>query len=320
MTRITRSGHSSFVIRVIALFVAMAWAALAPQPSRASAAPGAGACNASTMRGVYAIHMTGTMLAQPLAVVGHVAFKRAGRAAGVVTEVWNGQPNRYTFDGTYSLDADCRGELSFKAERPLPHERIFEFYPRAGGKRASLVLKGAHLEGMAADEDQELFANSSIILSGTSERLSRRRMTCDQEDARGRYAYDATGVTMGGPLFTFTFAGRAELDGEGGVSIHSVGTMPHAVDAHAHYTGTYSMDPRCRGEMRVSGEHFEIEDNHIGHFYAAARGKVVYMIFTRSWVDRYLGVDLNPLGINEDLAQGEEQEFSYTFTGIGERQ
>lgn len=314
-----KSRHTRFVIRALVTFAAIGWAALAPQPSRASAANGARGGDAGTRRGVHAIHLTGRMLGQPLAVVGHLDFKRGGRMSGIVTEVWSGQPDRYTFDGTYSLDPDCKGEITWETDRPLPKRRTFAFLPRAGGKRASVVLHGARLEKTQAEEDQELLANSAVVLSGTAERLSRRRFRCSQETARGAYVYDATGVTTPSGPTTFTFAGRADLDGEGGVSIHSVGAMPHAVDEHAHYTGTYSLEPSCRGEMRVSGEHFEIRDNHIGHFYLAAEGRVVYVVFTRSWVDAFLGVDLNPLGINEELAHGSEQEFSYTFSGVGER-
>lgn len=145
-----------------------------PGSPRASTAA---TCDAATMRGVWAFHLTGSGGGQRLAVAGHAVFDGQGGTSGILTEVLNGHVDRLPFEGTYSVDADCRGELSFRAEHSeFPDYHTVDFYLSAGGERAFLIVTSTDFVDLPGDDLSALPADS-VTLSGVLERLWEAEIT-----------------------------------------------------------------------------------------------------------------------------------------------
>jgi hypothetical protein len=125
---------------------------------------------------------------------------------------------------------------------------------------------------------------------------------------------------MTSPVFgPMAVAGRANFDGEEGMSVRFTTASSFAVDRDSRYTGTYSVTRDCRAEIRMNGlehPHFGIGDYHLADFYLAAGGRRVFYIATKAWIEEVGGVGVDPLGINEELTHGNEGEFNFTHTGV----
>jgi hypothetical protein len=88
--------------------------------SRARADSG---CSAQTIRGAYAIYGTGVAFGTPWAAHGRFTFDGVGHATSKVVESYGGVIDDGVMDGTYALDADCRGSATVDMHHT----------PRAGG-------------------------------------------------------------------------------------------------------------------------------------------------------------------------------------------
>jgi hypothetical protein len=66
-------------------------------------------CSAETIRGGYALYATGNVFAAN----GRFTFDGAGHSTATMIESYNGLIDDGTLDGTYTLNPDCRGSLTY---------------------------------------------------------------------------------------------------------------------------------------------------------------------------------------------------------------
>jgi hypothetical protein len=104
--------HLAIVVVVATLFgLGIAPKALAEQDK---------VCSNSSLRGSFGYSSTGTLLdsyvpppfAGPFAEVGRQSFDGKGNTAGTATLSSNGNINRVTIQGTYTVNADCTGSMT----------------------------------------------------------------------------------------------------------------------------------------------------------------------------------------------------------------
>ncbi len=76
-------------------------------------------CDATTFSGVYGSNLSGSVYDNQgyvylLASVGRFVFDGAGNITGADTTSFDGSLNRRTFTGTYTVNADCTGSVTFQ--------------------------------------------------------------------------------------------------------------------------------------------------------------------------------------------------------------
>jgi len=70
-------------------------------------------CSAETIRGAYALYATGNVSGIPWAGNGRFTFDGTGRSTATMIESYNGLIDDGTLDGTYTLNPDCRGSMTY---------------------------------------------------------------------------------------------------------------------------------------------------------------------------------------------------------------
>lgn len=254
----------------------------------------------SAPRGVYAVHLTGTALGKPIAVVGHLHFGERGTLTGDVTQVWHGQPRRAAVDGSHSVDAACLGQVAIATEDiGAISASTFDFYGSASGDRLFLTLTRA--DGL-------------VILGGTADRLAQTSIECDVTTLRGVYAGLTRGDTDVGPMAVIN---RPVFDGRGNVEDPFTVVAAAGTD-RSRYLGTYFVDQQCRGTMELSGEHYDGHDSHRMDFYLADQGARIVWVVTNSRIERMAGVGVDPVGVNGEVP-GNAGELNSTIGGFWEQ-
>jgi hypothetical protein len=75
-------------------------------------------CSVASLKGSYGIQSTGSIVALgpigPIAEAGTIAFDGAGAVSSITTVSLGGQilPNRTSLSGSYTVNADCTGDLA----------------------------------------------------------------------------------------------------------------------------------------------------------------------------------------------------------------
>jgi hypothetical protein len=110
-----RRGDSMRVRRVLTVAAASALAVAAigitiGNNTRARADAG---CSAETIRGAYALYATGIAFGAPWAAIGRSTFDGAGNSTSTMIETYDGVIDDGTLDGTYTLNPDCRGSMTY---------------------------------------------------------------------------------------------------------------------------------------------------------------------------------------------------------------
>jgi hypothetical protein len=145
-----------------------------------SAVRAEGVCSLETMRGSYALGGAGFALGSPWAGAGRVVFDGAGRLTGNVVEVYGGVIDDANVpQGTYSLNPDCRGFVTFETKHDARlggqaarwrHEtHRVEMFVAAGGQRVSWVAVDTY--PVQQPDGLPEVADPSITLSGYLERM-----------------------------------------------------------------------------------------------------------------------------------------------------
>lgn len=70
-------------------------------------------CSAETIRGAYALYATGIAYGAEWAGIGRFTFDGAGRSTATMIESYGGLIDDGTLEGTYSLNSDCRGSMTY---------------------------------------------------------------------------------------------------------------------------------------------------------------------------------------------------------------
>ncbi len=109
MTRMTRQMQSKWAPGFLTL-------ALLAGSSQAQSAPDRAAdstfCSTHSLRGLYGYLFTGEIVGvAQFRTVGTQTFDGAGHVAVTASSSMGGQVSSYEFTGTYTLGADCRGQM-----------------------------------------------------------------------------------------------------------------------------------------------------------------------------------------------------------------
>lgn len=131
------------------------------------------ACDAKTIRGVYALQGSGEGYGLAVGVAGQATFDGEGRISGRLSEVVNGMVDEISFEGTYTIARDCSGTwtATFKPERqgslqPV-HNHVFDLYLSGGGSRFFTILTSTSFFDDLPDEELP----TVTTVSGVGERL-----------------------------------------------------------------------------------------------------------------------------------------------------
>ncbi len=109
MQKMTRQIQSKWApgFAVLALLTGSTLA-LAASDSADESAP----CSTAKLSGTYGYHFEGEIVgAAPFRTVGTQTFDGAGHVAVTASSSLGGQVSTYEFTGTYTLGADCRGQM-----------------------------------------------------------------------------------------------------------------------------------------------------------------------------------------------------------------
>jgi hypothetical protein len=190
----------------------------------------------------------------PFAQAGREIFKGDGTMSGIATANFNGAVVRVTYTGTYSVDADCTGSVTF-----TDNEGVVSHYDIA-------VEDGGTEFGFVQTDD-------GVVTAAFERRRSASQADCSLTTLKGNYVYAGDGFDVAGAGSTdrtpFATAGREVYTGNGtlsgidttstnGVAAHSSYTAHYAVDADCRATYTYDNDPNNPYELFVdsSGAEF----------------------------------------------------------------
>lgn len=195
-------------------------------------------CSVATLRGAYLYAQDGFVIAgptaserTPFAQAGREIFNGDGTMSGVATGNFNGTILRVTYSGTYAVEADCSGAVTF-----TDSENVVSHYDIA-------IQDGGVEFGFVQTDDN--------IVTAAFER--RRRVSpgeCSLATLKGNYVYAGDGFDLAEPGSTqrspFATAGREVYAGDGTLSGADT-TSTNGVAARSTYTSTYTVDADCTG-------------------------------------------------------------------------
>ena len=169
------------------------------------------------------------------AVVGQLSSDGKGNLSGVWTMSSNGTISRGSFDGTYSIAANCTGTMTFATEDTT-------------NAHFNITLDDAH-HGFQMIQTDNGFAQPGFGLAqGT--------VTCDLTGKKATFATNFLGF-----LFSTTqieaISGQVKLDGLGSVSGTETLSVGGAIST-VPVTGTYTEGSDCRGSAQITPSGFPV--------------------------------------------------------------
>lgn len=195
-------------------------------------------CSVRSLQGAYIYAQDGFNVAgetasqrTPFAQSGREVFNGDGTMSGVGTGNFNGEIARVTYSGTYTVDADCSGTVTFTdGEGVVSHYDIF------------LADGGAELGFVQTD--------ANVVTAAFQRRRASSDGPCSLASLRGNYVYAGDGFVVAGEGSTqrtpFATAGREVYGGDGTLS-GSDTTSTNGVSERTTYTATYTVNADCTG-------------------------------------------------------------------------
>ena len=189
------------------------------------------ACSNASVNGVYGVLGTGLNGSlQPASGVSRAVMDGAGNASGTTTKSINGSIVTYTFTGTYSVNTNCTGAVTWtNQDGSIEHDN---FYLNNGNQGAFLIQTDAnHVE------------------SGVATALG-NNIVCTNAGVNRRYSVQLTGteITVG----QVALAGELGLNGTGSVSGTATISANGAITNAASVTGTYTINSDCTGTAKIT--------------------------------------------------------------------
>lgn len=196
---------------------------------------GGGVCTNSTLKGTFFYLIGGTVIsagqALPYDEFGKLVMDGVGAVGGQSTANLNGSVATETFTGTYAVQSDCTGTITFIVNSQALPPVTFQIV--AGGQELVVAFSAADAvvvgRAYGAGPDQ-----------------------CSTGSFSGNYGYLLTGVaSVSGSNLTFAETGTVTSDGNGNVSaiaIANFGGTPSQVTGQGHY----SIGSDCLGAIQIS--------------------------------------------------------------------
>jgi len=195
-------------------------------------------CSVGTLRGAYIYAQDGFTVSgetasqrTPFAQAGREIFNGDGTMSGVGTANFNGAVTRLTYEGTYSVAADCTGSVTFTdGDGIVSHFDI------------AIVDGGAEFGFVQTD--------AGIVTAAFERRRTASQARCSLATLRGNYVYAGDGFNVVGGGSTertpFATAGREVYSGDGTITGIDT-TSTNGVAVRSTYTATYTVDADCSG-------------------------------------------------------------------------
>ncbi len=220
-------------------------------------------CTNETFQGRYAFQITGiaggsfqTAFVFNIIADGHGVIPSGGGAQGFPGFIIN----NITLTGTYSVNADCSGQLTVTSNDG--DVGIENFVLMDGGRRLVLI------DDIPGD-----------VLSGEGERISRNPEThCTNRLVRGTYSLKETGIEDGNALFSFVGKFTADGKGNGSNGSGTIADGPVIVN-NLPFSVHFSVNADCSGTLALANvpPNFEAKTFNIA---VLEDGKKLFLIDT----------------------------------------
>lgn len=217
--------------------------------------PASAVCSSATLTGIYGYyHGRPGGGATVTAVVGQITSDGKGNLSGLWTMSSNGTITRGSFDGTYSVAANCTGTMTFATED-------------TANAHFNITLDDAH-HGFQMIQTDAGFAQPGFG-------LAQGAVTCGLTGKKATFATNFLGFLFSTTQFE-AISGQVKLDGLGtisGTETLSVGGTISTVPVN----GTYTEGSDCRGSAQVTPTGFPVTNFD---FVVVNAGKELLLIET----------------------------------------
>ena len=194
-------------------------------------------CSVGTLRGAYIYAQDGFTIAgdtadqrTPFAQAGRELFNGDGTMSGIATANFNGAVAQVTYTGTYTVEANCTGTVTFTDDKSVVSH--YDIAIENGGAEFGFVQTDAN-----------------IVTAAFERRRTASQAACSQATLKGDYIYAGDGFDIPGDGSTqrtpFATAGREVYGGDGTISGIDT-TSTNGVTARSTYTSSYTIDADCR--------------------------------------------------------------------------
>jgi len=195
-------------------------------------------CSVGSLRGAYiyaqdGFTIAGEMASQrtPFAQAGRETFNGDGTMSGVATANFNGALVRLTYSGTYTVQPNCTGAVTFTdGDGAVSH---YDIAIEDGGAEFGFVQTDAN-----------------VVTAAFERRRTASQASCSLVTLKGNYVYAGDGFDVAGDGSTqrtpFATAGREVYAGDGTLSGTDT-TSTNGVAARTTYTSTYTVNADCTG-------------------------------------------------------------------------
>jgi hypothetical protein len=193
-------------------------------------------CSVGTLRGAYiyaqdGFNIAGDLASQrtPFAQAGREIFNGDGTMSGVATANFNGDVVHMTYAGTYTVEPDCTGAVTFSdGDGGMFH---YDIAIEDGGAEFGFVQTDAN-----------------VVTAAFERRRTTSQAPCSLATLKGNYVYAGDGFDLAEPGSTqrtpFATAGREMYGGDGTISGIDT-TSTNGVAAHSTYTASYTVNTDC---------------------------------------------------------------------------
>jgi hypothetical protein len=193
-------------------------------------------CSVATLRGTYIYAQDGFTIAgdtaaqrTPFAQAGRERFNGDGTMSGVATANFSGTVVRVTYAGTYTVQADCTGAVTFTDGDGVASH--YDIAVEDGGAELGFVQTDAN-----------------VVTAAFERRRTAAQGACSPTTLKGNYVYAGDGFDIPGDgsaqRTPFATAGREVYSGDGAISGIDT-TSTNGVAAHTTYTSTYTIGSDC---------------------------------------------------------------------------
>ena len=200
---------------------------------------GGGACTNSTLNGTFFYLIGGTVVSAGQAVpydeLGKLVMDGAGGVVGQSTANLNGSVTTDTLTGTYSVQAECTGSITFVVKSQPTPPATFQIVDGGQGFVIAFSTSNAVVVGRGYSRTQKAGAGQ-----------------CATGSLSGSYGYLLTGVaSLTGSNLTFAETGTVTSDGNGNLSAIAITNFGGAV-SNVTGQGPYSIGSDCSGTAHIT--------------------------------------------------------------------
>ena len=194
-------------------------------------------CSAASLKGAYiyalaGFSVTGDTASQrtPFAQAGREVFNGDGTMSGVGTGNFNGTVARLRYTGTYTVDANCFGQVTFTDDEAV--QSHYDIYIEDGGAEFGFVQ-----------------TDPGVVTAAFQRRRASGQGACNTATLKGNYVYAGEGFVVeagSAQRIPFATAGREVYPGDGTLTASDT-TVTNGVVQRTDYTATYTLESDCTG-------------------------------------------------------------------------